>query len=65
MFGRKGSRDVRLTDRQVRELTENMSGSELRKFKREQKELKRQQKEREDDAFFDGLLWGSLLDDDD
>ena len=65
MFGRKGSRDVRLTDRQVRELKTNMSGSELRKFKREQKELKKQQKERENNAFFDGLLWGSLLDDDD
>ena len=65
MFGRKGSQDVRLTDKQVRELTQNMSGSELRRFKREQKTLKKQQKAREDDAFFDGLLWGSLLDDDD
>lgn len=65
MFGRKGSRDVRLTDKQVKDLTENMSGSELRKFKREQKELKKQQRQREDDAFFDGLLWGSLLDDHD
>ena len=63
MFG-SGKKDVRLTDKQIKELTKNMSGSELRQFNKSQKELARKQRRAEDDAFFDGLLWGSLFDDD-
>ena len=63
MFG-SGKKDVRLTDKQVKELTKNMSGSELRQFNKSQKELARKQRRAEDDAFFDGLLFGSLFDDD-
>ena len=63
MFG-SGKKDVRLTDKQIKELTKNMSGSELREFNKTQKELARKQRQAEDDAFFDGLLFGSLFDDD-
>ena len=63
MFG-SGKKDVRLTDKQIKELTKNMSGSELRQFNKSQKELARKQRRAEDDAFFDGLLFGSLFDDD-
>ena len=63
MFG-SGKKDVRLTDKQIKELTKNMSGSELRQFNKSQKELARKQRRAEDDAFFDGLLWGSLFGDD-
>ena len=63
MFG-SGKKDVRLTDKQIKELTKNMSGSELREFNKTQKELARKQRRAEDDAFFDGLLFGSLFDDD-
>lgn len=63
MFG-SGKKDVRLTDKQIKELTKNMSGSELREFNKTQKELAGKQRRAEDDAFFDGLLFGSLFDDD-
>ena len=63
MFG-SGKKDVRLTDKQIKELTKNMSGSELRQFNKSQKELARKQRQAEDDAFFGGLLWGSLFGDD-
>ena len=63
MFG-SGKKDVRLTDKQIKELTKNMSGSELRQFNKSQKELARKQRRAEDDAFFDGLLFDSLFDDD-
>ena len=62
MFNKK--HDVRLTEKQIDALRESMSPSERRQFCKEQKKLKRDQDRREDDAFFDGLLFGTLLDDD-
>ena len=59
MFGKK--HDVRLTEKQIDALRESMSASERRKFDKEQKKLAKEQAHKEDDAFFDGLLWGSLF----
>lgn len=63
LFGDK-KQDVRLTEKQIKELTKGMSGRELREFNKAQKEYAKKQRQKEDDAFFDGLLWGSLFDDD-
>lgn len=62
MFGKK--QDVRLTEKQVKDLTKNMSGKELREFKKTQKEYAKKQWQKQEDAFFDGLLFGSLFDED-
>ena len=63
LFGSNKCYDVRLTAKQAKELMKSMSGKELRQFKAQQKDLKRAQKRREDDAFWDGLIWGTLIDD--
>ena len=64
LFGGGKKQDVRLTEKQIKELTKNMSGRELREFKKTQKEYARKQKRKEDDAFWNGLLWGSIFFDD-
>ena len=64
MFGSSKKKDVRLTEKQIKDLTRNMSGKELRQFNKSQKELARKQRRAEDDAFWDGLLWGSIFFDD-
>ena len=63
LFGGK-KQEVRLTEKQIKELTKNMSGRELREFNKTQKEYARKQRQKEDDAFFDGLRWGSIFFDD-
>ena len=65
MFGKKKVQSVQLTNKQIKELKKGMSSKELRGFNRQQKEMKKQQEKRRDDAFWDGLLLGSLLIDDD
>lgn len=63
MFGKK-KQNVQLTEKQIRELKKNMSAKELRQFNKDQKDLARKQKRQKDDAFWDGLLWGSIFLDD-
>lgn len=65
MFGKKKAETVQLTNKQIKDLKKSMSLKELRSFNRQQKDLKKQERKRRDDAFWDGLLWGSLLIDDD
>ena len=57
-FGKNKERDVRLTEQQIRELTKNMSRSELREFERRQKEA-------EEDKEWDAMMFLTLFDDDD
>lgn len=64
MFGKKKT-EVQLTEKQIRELRSSMSSSERRRFDKEQKSLRKEHKQRENDAFWDGLLYGGLLIDDD
>ena len=61
MFGSSKKKDVRLTEKQIKELKKNMSGKELRQFNKLQKELAKKQRQAKDDAFFDGLLMGSIF----
>lgn len=63
MFGKKKT-EVRLTDKQIKELRSSMSASDRRKFDKEQKKLQRDNQRKKDNAFFDGLLIGSLFFDD-
>ena len=63
LFGGK-KQDVRLTERQIKELKKNMSGKELHEFKKTQKEYARKKRQKEDEAFFNGMLLGSLFFDD-
>ena len=65
MFGKKKTETVQLTNKQIKDLKKGMSSKELRSFNRQQKDLKKLERKRQDDAFWDGLLWGSLLMDDD
>ena len=39
LFGSGKKQDVRLTKKQMKELTKNMSGSELREFKKKKKDI--------------------------
>lgn len=63
MFNKKKS-EVLLTEKQIKELRQNMTAKERRRFDREQKSLRREQRKRDNDSFFSGLLWGSLFFDD-
>ena len=56
-FGRDKDRDVRLTEKQIRELTKNMSRRELREFERKQEEA-------EADRQWDEMMFSTLFDDD-
>ena len=61
MFGKK-KYEVRLTDKQVKELRKSMSASDRRKFDKAQKKLKKERDRKFD--FWDGLLLGWLFFDD-
>lgn len=57
-FGNKyRTQDVRLTEKEIRELKKNMSRSELKEFERRQKQAKA-------DRDWDLLLMAYILDDD-
>ena len=60
MFFWKKDRDVRLTDKQYKDLTSNMSKKERREFDRMQDKLRR---EREEDRLLGGLEFEDELDD--
>ena len=55
-FGKK-TYDVRLTEKQMKELEKNMSKSELKEFKKRQKDA-------EKDRFWDAIIMGEIFDDD-
>lgn len=58
MFGfEKKTYDVRLTEKQMKELEKNMSKSELKEFKKRQKDA-------EKDRFWDAMIMGEIFDDD-
>ena len=56
-FGKSKTQDVRLTEKEIRELKKNMSRSELKEFERRQKQAKA-------DRDWDLLLMAYILDDD-
>ena len=56
-FGRNNTHDVRLTEKEIKELEKNMTRSELKEFHKRQKQA---QADRE----WDLLLMADLLDDD-
>lgn len=61
MFGfgnNNRTQDVRLTDKEIRELKKNMSRSELKEFEKRQKQA-------EKDSFWDMMIMVDLLDDED
>lgn len=61
MFGfgnNNRTQDVRLTDKEIRELKKNMSRSELKEFEKRQKQA-------EKDRFWDMMIMADLLDDED
>lgn len=56
-FGNKNrTQDVRLTEKEIRELKKNMSRSELKEFENRQKQA-------EKDRFWDAMIMAELLDD--
>ena len=61
MFFGKKDKDVRLTDKQYKDLTSNMSKKERREFERRQDELRR---EREDDRLDAWLDFEEEMDED-
>jgi len=56
-FGKSKTQDVRLTEKEIRELKKNMSRSELKEFEKRQKQA-------ETDRFWDAMMMVELLDDD-
>lgn len=57
-FGNKyRTQDVRLTEKEIRELKKNMSRSELKEFEKRQKQA-------ESDRFWDAVCMAELLDED-
>ena len=57
-FGKSRTQDVRLTEKEIKELKKNMSRSELKEFEKRQREAER-------DRFWDAVCMAELLDDDD
>lgn len=55
-FGKSKTQDVRLTEKEIRELKKNMSRSELKEFEKRQKQAER-------DRFWDAVCMAELLDD--
>lgn len=53
MFFGKKDKDVRLTDKQYKDLTKNMSKKERREFDRRQDELRREREDDRLDAWLD------------
>ena len=62
MFFGKSDKDVRLTDRQYKDLVGNMSKRERKEFDRKQKQL---QREKDDDRIMGMLFMTDEFDDDD
>ena len=60
MFFGKKDKDVRLTDKQYKDLVSNMSKRERREFERKQEQLRR---DREDDRLMGWLFMEDELDD--
>ena len=56
-FGKEKTHDVRLTDKQVKELTKNMTRKELKEFNRRQKQAA-------DDRFWDAVMFAEIMSDD-
>lgn len=59
MFGlgkKNKTYDVRLTEKQIKELEKNMSRSELKEFRKRQQQA-------ESDRFWDAMMLAELLDD--
>lgn len=56
-FGKSKTQDVRLTEKEIRDLKKNMSRSELKEFEKRQKQAER-------DRFWDAVCMAELLDDD-
>lgn len=59
MFGlgkKNNTYDVRLTEKQIKELEKNMSRSELKEFRKRQQQA-------ESDRFWDAMMLAELLDD--
>ena len=57
-FGKSREQDVRLTEKEIRELKKNMSRSELKEFEKRQKRAER-------DRFWDAVCMAELLGDED
>lgn len=57
-FGERRTQDVRLTEKEIKELKKNMSRSELKEFEKRQREAER-------DRFWGAVCMAELLDDDD
>ena len=57
-FGKSKTQDVRLTEKEIRDLKKNMSRSELKEFEKRQKQAER-------DRFWDAMIMAELFDDED
>lgn len=55
-LGKSRTQDVRLTEKEIKELKRNMSRSELKEFEKRQREA-------EGDRFWDAVCMAELLDD--
>lgn len=55
-FGKSKIQDVRLTEKEIKELKKNMTRSELKEFEKRQKQA-------EKDRFWDAVIMVELLDD--
>ena len=56
-FGKSKTQDVRLTEKEIKELKKNMSRSELKEFVKRQKQA-------ESDRFWDAVCMAEWLDED-
>ena len=56
-FGKSKTQDVRLTEKEIRELKKNMSRSELKEFEKRQKRA-------ESERFWDAVCMAELFEDD-
>ena len=57
-FGKSKTQDVRLTEKEIRDLKKNMSRSALKEFEKRQKQAER-------DRFWDAMIMAELFDDED
>lgn len=57
-FGKSRTQDVRLTEKEIRELKKNMSRSELKEFEKRQKQA-------ECNRFWDAMIMAELFDEED
>ncbi|MCQ2535435.1 MAG: hypothetical protein MJ110_00540 [Lachnospiraceae bacterium] len=56
-FGKSKTQDVRLTEKEIEELKNNMSRSELKEFEKRQKQA-------ENDRFWDMMIMSDIMDED-